>query len=171
MKHGKYSTVRLEAATSKGGIVPQLIQFRSEYFKAFCCAQHLLIHLSSKERCFWDYLCERMYDDNTLFIDNNFKTAFIAFTKHIGIPEKTFSIGIIDKAIAKLKKLHLIIQKQQGYYMVNPRYSFKGSEKDRLKVLEKEIKERFNENLPLDGLLPIPEDSLRNADIDIVCLN
>lgn len=171
MKHGKYSSLRLKAATGKGGTVTRSLPFRAEHCKFFMCAQHLLFNLNNKESCLLHYLCERMDDGNNVYLDRNFKEEFIAYTKHIGIPENNFSMAIIDKAITKLKKLNLIIQKQQGYYMVNPRYFFKGSEVDRIKVLEKEIKKRFNENLPLDGLLPMPEESLRNSDIDIVCLN
>jgi len=171
MKHRKYSTLRLEASTRTGRKVPVTLPYNAEYCKKYFCDEHLLFQLNNKEGCFLNHLCEKMDDENYVYIDRHFKEAFITYTKHIGIPEKTFNIGIIDKAVAKLKELHFIVQKQQEYCQVNPRYFFKGSEKDRLNVLEKEINTRFNQNLPLNGLLPIPEESLRNGDVDFVCLN
>jgi len=171
MKHGKYSTIRLEGATRTGKKVTQPLTYRAEFCKHFFCDQHLLYQLNKKERCFFEYLCERMDEDNTVYLDRQFKDNFIAHTLNIGIKANSFTIGIIDKAIAHLVKLNLILMKQQGYYLVNPRYYFKGSETSRLALLEKEVVYRFNNNLPLAGLVSIPEEQLKSPEGLTHCLN
>jgi transposase-like protein len=171
MKHGKYSKIRLEGATRTGKKVSHSLEYRAVSCKMYMCAQHQLIQLNNKQRCFLDYLCEKMDEDNTVYIDREFKNKFIEITQDFGNKKYSFTIGIIDKAIAQLVKLNLILLKQQGYYIVNPRYFFKGSETNRLELLKKEVAYRFNNNLPLNGLLPIPEEKIRNAESIIHCLN
>lgn len=171
MKHGKYSKIRLEGATRTGLKITHSLEYRAVSCKMYMCAQHLLIQLNNKQRCFLDYLCEQMEEDNTVYLDREFKDKFIELTQDFGNKKYSFTIGIIDKAIELLVKLNLILLKQKGYYLVNPRYFFKGSETSRLALLEKEVVYRFNNDLPLAGLVSIPEEQLKSPEGLTHCLN
>jgi hypothetical protein len=162
MKKNKpgYSNISVEIYHQSGYKINQPLYYKSTGCKYFFCAQHLFISMSNKERSFFDYLCEKMDDDNKILINRDLKEAYIAFITKICKEELKITTGILDKALAKFKdkKMLLNLGGGAGYYLVNPRYVFRGKEADRMRLIKNLIQNRLMEGLPIDALIDIPVD-------------
>jgi hypothetical protein len=153
-----YSSIGIDISLQKGNTIKQHLYYKSTGCKYFFCAQHLLINLSNKERSFFDYICEQMDADNAIIINKALKEAYSAFITKICNEELKMTTGILDKALSKFKDKKLLLNLEGGaaYYLVNPRYVFKGKESDRMKLIKKLIENRLIEGLPIDALIDIP---------------
>jgi hypothetical protein len=162
MKKSKagYSRIQIEMFTPQGNAINQPLHYKSTGCKYFFCSQHLTFSLSNKERSFYDFLCEKMDADNAILINKYMKEEYIDFMKKVCSKDLKITIATLDKALAKLKEKMLLIHLNggAGYYLVNPRYAYKGKEADRMRLLKKIIQNRMLEGLSLDGLIDIPEN-------------
>jgi hypothetical protein len=155
-----YSSISVELYLQRGNKINQPLHYKSTGCKYFFCAQHLFISMSNKERSFFDYLCEQMDTDNAILINRELKEAYIAFMTKICKEEVKITIGILDKALAKFKdkKMLMNLGGGAGYYLVNPRYAYRGKEADRMRLIKKVIQNRMMDGLPIDALIDVSVD-------------
>ena len=119
------------------------IKIKEERFQKEGCmyyfnAQHIYLNLNNKERCFFDFLCEKMDDTNGVTIDSNLKSSFIEFIEEITSNKKSIGIETVREYAKKLNKLKLILKvANSNFYYVNPKYVFKESIDKRKKLLKK----------------------------------
>lgn len=162
MKKSKqgYSSVRIKVYAEKGRVIDRYVRFKNTGCKYFFNAQHLFINLSSKDRSFFDYLCEKMDSKNRVVVDVHFKKEYLLFMDEILGKNCGIKITGIDKTLKKLKLFGLIfmVNDTRSYFNVNPRYVFKGTETARTKLLRELIQNRFNAGMDIDMLLDIPVD-------------
>ena len=162
MKKNKpnYSSISVEIYLQRGNKINQPLHYKSTGCKYFFCAQHLFISMSNKERSFFDYLCEQMDDDNAILVNKDLKEAYISFITKICKEELRITTGIIDKALAKFKdkKMLLSLGGGAGYYLVNPRYVYRGKEADRMRLIKKVIQNRIMEGLSIEALIDVSVD-------------
>lgn len=128
-------------------------------------AQHNLLKLSTKERCFFDHLCERMCSDNSIIIDREEKENFIKFLNRITSKKETLSLVSVNRFVSKLANNHLIYKvgtPGSSFYMLNPRYVFKGSEKLRWIAVKGLLQTLIDLKRPLEGLIGIDKTDFLN---------
>jgi len=132
-------------------------------------AQHKFLQLSKGERAFYDFLCERMDDNNIIAIDNGLRVAFGDFINRVTSTKNSFEPSSAAKYIGKLVKVGLLLKTTRNtLYIVNPKHSFSGTEKRRLQVLKDLIEHRLQQKLPIDALIDVPlyvfiDDLLRSS--------
>ena len=107
MKKSKqgYSSVRVKVYAEKGRVIDRYVRFKNTGCKYFFNAQHLFINLSSKDRSFFDYLCEKMDSKNRVVVDVHFKKEYLLFMDEILGKNCGIKITGIDKTLKKLKLL------------------------------------------------------------------
>lgn len=119
------------------------ITIEGERFKKDSCnyyfnAQHIYLELSNKERCFFDFLCEKMDSENRVLIDASLKLAFKEFIKLFTSNIITTSIRSLDRFVIKLDDSKLILKvANTKLYYVNPKYASKLSNLKRAKLIKK----------------------------------
>lgn len=101
-----------------------------------------------------------MDTDNAILINRNLKEAYIAFMTKICKEEIKITIGILDKALAKFKEKKMVMNLGggAGYYLINPRYAYRGKEVDRMRLIKKIIQNRMMDGLPIDALIDVSVD-------------
>jgi DNA-binding transcriptional ArsR family regulator len=137
-KKPKFTTVSMDTYPVIGRRAVQYVRFNGNSCRYFFNAQHLYLGLTDKERCFFDFCCEHMLEENNnVLLDNHFKQSFIDFVSDITSNKVQVSMDSVTHAVSKLKDRHLIVDvfDTRGYYMVNPKYVYKGSEKNRKELL------------------------------------
>jgi len=150
--------VKVFKKDTEGNDVCNSVGFTNYCVKLFFNAQHILLKLNPYERCFFDFLCEQMKkENNKVFIDKPLKEEFLRFLQLIdGDPKK---IDAIDGYVVKLTDYGLIIRSNdRALYVVNPKYVFKGPEKDRIKCLTEILQTRIDANKPLKFLIGTTEE-------------
>lgn len=150
-----YSSLTLTLKSSLDGETTQTFHFVKSYNKLFHNAQHLLLDLNSKERCFFDYLCEKMDDKNGIYADVHLKEDFLshyAKIKRKGGAE--IKVAHITTYLKKLRELGLILENtSRTYYIINPKYAFNSTIEKRLLLIKSLIYERNSKNLPINQLI------------------
>jgi hypothetical protein len=125
--------------------------------------QHLLLSLNTKEISFLIYLTENMRaNDNSIIIDSRLKSAYILLVYNVSNCRIELSSSSVDNFLRKLKNLGYVILKgsaKSSYYFVNPKYFFKGTESDRIRLLEKTILNRMEKGESIEHLINQPVDS------------
>jgi DNA-binding transcriptional ArsR family regulator len=162
-KKAKYTTISMDTYPAMGRKAVQQIRFNSRSCRYFFNAQHLYLGLTDKERCFFDFCCEHMLDgNNNVLLDNHFKQSFIEFVSDITSNKVQISMDSVSKAISKLKERHLIVDvfELRGYYMVNPKYVYKSSEKNRKDLLTKLLERCRVTNKPYNMFLDRTKEEL-----------
>jgi hypothetical protein len=157
----KNSTALIKVINPETAKIKQL-RFVTSGYTLFFNAQHQLAKLSTKERCFLEYLCEYMRTStNDITIDSRQKENFI---KHYQVyTSKTITISAVNKFMSKLKLLGLILETPyRGFYIVNPKYFFKGANNSRLKYLKVLIENRLAEGLSVASLINAPENEFKS---------
>ena len=126
-------------------------------------SQHLMYELSKDARAFYDFLCERMDDENNVTISHTLKMSFVEHFSRLTSNRKNIAEGSLPSYVSKLNNLGLIIakgKKGSAFYCVNPKYAFKGTKKNRVDLIRKLINTRGTRGLSLYGLLDTPESEL-----------
>ena len=76
----------------------------------------------------------------------------------------------VNKSVEVLKANGLIFlkSKNRGYYIINPKYAFKGTETYRKTLIKSIIEKRLSNHLPIDMLLDVPVEEIivRKDDIE-----
>lgn len=145
--------------TTKNGIENKTINFVKQGCKLFFNAQHLLLQLNSGERAFYDFLQEKMVNkNNTITINAALKNDFIAHIAKITSNKTIYKLQSLSKYTKKLEGLGLIISmssSNSGFFSVNPKYAFKGTEKQREATLKSLIESRNKQGLLTNMLASI----------------
>jgi len=151
----KYSTFTIFLNSPTGDEIATTIHLVKSYNKLFHNAQHLLLHLNNKERCFYDYLCEKMESKNRVYADLRFKEIFLEYYSKIkkkGSAE--IKVAHITSYLSKLTELGLLLQNaSKSYYTINPKYVFNGTIEKRLVLIKALIYERNKNNQPINHLV------------------
>lgn len=139
----KYIDVTITIGSPKRN---QKLQFVNSGVTLFFNAQHILVKLHPNERAFFDYLCERMnISNNAVRIDSKLKDDFKSHIGKITSNKVNPSTKSITRYVKKLVGLGLIIlngSKLSEAYIVNPKYVFKGTLKQRKDSLKSTIEDR-----------------------------
>jgi hypothetical protein len=151
----KYSTLTIFLNSSSGDEVATTIHLVKSYNKLFHNAQHLLLNLNSKERCFYDYLCEKMDGKNRVYTDLSFKEKFLQhYSKIKKKGNAEIKVAHITSYLNKLTELGLLLQNaSKSYYTINPKYVFNGTVAKRLDLIKALISERHKKNQPINHLI------------------
>ena len=135
-------------------IVNHTFSYVKSYNKLFHNAQHLLISLNNKERCFFDFICEIMDDHNRIYADSVLKKKFLEHYSKIKNGGAEIKISHLTNYLKKLKELGLILEvNSRTYYYINPKYAFNGTSEKRLVVIKNIILERIKGNQPINHLI------------------
>lgn len=112
------------------------------YKRYFNCTHHLA-RVSKYARLFYDYLCEKMHDtSNIVLIDNELIKSFCKLMDDCSTGKATISEKSVAKFISSLKSVQLIYpyrNEKVGLYQVNPKYAYKGSKREREKLIRNEV--------------------------------
>ncbi len=135
-------------------------RLKKDGFKTYFNAQHILYKLKTEERVFLDYLIEQAEWDNRLFIDLDLKNGFCNFLIDKLHLKDIPTINQLDKYLKNFIELGLAIKEdgQRGYYRINPKYFWKGTEGDRKITLQKLVESRVKSGLPFACLIDKTED-------------
>lgn len=118
----------------------QIIDIQSNYVNEGCMhffnAQHLYLKLTTIERCYFDYICERMDYYNRIDISPVLRSSFFDHFQKL-TDERPPSIKSLTDCEKKLRELKLLLKiKNNGkLHFVNPKYVTKGKEAHRKKAL------------------------------------
>jgi hypothetical protein len=155
MGKNKYTTIEvINSNLNKIEVIKLVVSGVTLFFNA----QHKLVKLSPKERCFFDYLCECMRPStNDIVIDSHFKKNFI---KHFEVCSGgKLKMTDVNKYASKLYSLNLLLDTpQRAYFIVNPKYVFRGTAAKRKKYVKGLIENRLMEGLSIAGLVNLPKD-------------
>jgi hypothetical protein len=139
----KNETLSLKAEV-KGGAKSVVISvpFVNKGYTCLFNAQHIFLELEKFQRCFFDFLCEKMNLDNTVLIDGDLKSEFVLFLSKITGGKKTLTTRTVTNYVKILIDSKLLIEapKLNMLYIVNPKYVYKGTKKDRIKILKTLLK-------------------------------
>lgn len=119
----------------------QIVKIPASYVTEGCVhffnAQHLHLQLSPIERCYFEFMCERMDYQNRLNLKPIFREDFILHFKNL-TKQKPPSDRMLSGCEKKLKGLNLILKiKGQGsLHFANPKYVSKGTQTLRKKSLQ-----------------------------------
>lgn len=156
----KYIDVTINIGSPKR---TQKLQFVNSGITLFFNAQHILVQLHPNERAFFDYLCERMNTtNNSIRIDSKLKDDFKSHIGKITTNKINPSIKSITRYVKKIVTLGLIIlngSKLSEAYIVNPKYVFKGTNKQRIELLSSLIESRDNNGLHNNMLINSGQNS------------
>lgn len=137
------------------------VSYVNEGCTYFFNAQHLYLQLSPVERCYFDFLCERMDPFNRIGIIPTLRNEFVSHFKKLTDqkPPDSRSITSMEK---KLRELNLLLKvKGQGsLHYVNPKYVCKENQNQRKKSLQKIAEHAMNGEIDLTAILDRPLSSI-----------
>ena len=122
-------------------------------------SQHVFLELDKIQRCFFDFLCEKMSFDNTIHIDGDLKSLFVAFLDKITGGKKKITTRTISNYVKILidKKLLIEATNFKMLYIINAKYVYKGSKKNRKKILQTLLKNPNKYGSDNYALLDLPK--------------
>ena len=140
--------------------IAQSVRLKKKGFKTYFNAQHILCKLKTEERVVLDYLIEQARSDNRLFVDLGVKNGFCTFLINKLHLKDIPTINQLDKYLKKFIDLGLTIKEdgQKGYYRINPKYFWKGTEGDRKITLQRLVESRVKAGLPFACLIDKTEE-------------
>jgi DNA-binding transcriptional ArsR family regulator len=99
-------------------------------------------------------------DNNEILIVNSLKSDFKTHISTSSAKKDNPSIAALDKHLKAFKELGLIILSsnvRKEFYIVNPKYAYKGGKTSRLKLLKALIEEKTRRKEDLRGLIDQPK--------------
>jgi hypothetical protein len=159
----EYIDVYIDVINANGKRVTHTLKFKSLGITQFFNNQHNIVELTAGAISFYFYAAERMNWKNEIVLDIDFKNEYVAFISKVTSRKEFLSVPALDKYIRKLKELGLLIllgTPHSGYYLVSPKYVYKGSEFARKKQLKEIIEYRISKGLPLKGLIDTIDEAL-----------
>ena len=153
-KKENYTIIKISKKDSKENLINYSVHVVNTGCAWFFNCQHHFLKLNPIERCFFDFLCETMnVVNNKVTIDKELKEKFIDFAQEIS--GKTIEINL-STLVGKLLKNNLILQTQtKSYYIVNPKFVWKGTKKQRLSFI-KSLLEKTSDIKILDQFIKKP---------------
>jgi hypothetical protein len=155
-RNDAYIKVAIDAVNPTGKRIQHTLRFKNIGVTHFTNNQHNIVELTVGAISFYFYACEMMNRKNEVLLDSKFKDEYIAFISKVTSKAEFRSVAALDKYIHKLKELGLLIllgTPHSAFYMVSPKYVFKGSEFARKQLLKNTIEHRISKGLPLKGLI------------------
>gem|GEM_PF-2083446 len=152
--------MKIRIKNTKGEPINRSIRYVDSGCMLYFNNQHALLQLSTKELSFLLFLTEKMNSFNTVIVDRVLKESYVSFVLEVS-SKSNVSVTAVDKYIKKLKEVGYLIlsgTRNSTFYIVNPKYLFKGSEFKRKRLLEKIILERIDKGQSLLHLIDRPED-------------
>jgi len=137
----------------------QTIDYVKDNVRWFYCQQHMLLELTAKEISFLLFLTECMDNMNRVTIDQALKKKYCDLIQLVC--KKAITEKSLERYSTKLQALGYLLETAiRGYYVVNPRYFFKGPEKDRLTLIKGLITSRQKQSLFIQNLVNFPLDNI-----------
>lgn len=157
-KYNKNKIVKRAVLLKNNVLTEYEVEFKREGFVSLFNAQHIYIEMNTKQRCFFDFLCEKMNDRNKVHIDIDLRNEFILFLEKITSGRISVTTRALVNYINILIESRLIIpfNNTSFLYVVNPKYVYKGPEINRKKILDDLIKNHMRYNIDIQSLLDIP---------------
>lgn len=120
------------AKLDKGEIIEPI--YAKESIETNCTKRYhnciyLLAGLSSLERTLMDFICEYMNRENIIHNDGMFKIKFKNFYKEA--LDKDVAEDSINTLFMRLSKKNFLLSISRGTYKVNPKYFWRGEDKDK----------------------------------------
>ena len=134
---------------------------KSSGYRKFFNSLHITLKMNNKQQAMFDFLCEKMDEQNRVFIDIALKNEFKELVKAVTSGKIKYAPHEIDLCIRALKELNLMFEvgdSKKSYYYINPKYAFKGSKKDRLKLIQKIVQDRIIAKKGVEMLVSVPLD-------------
>jgi hypothetical protein len=159
MKKSNKNKIVKKAILLKNNVLSEYeVEFKREGFVSLFNAQHIYLEMTSKQRCFFDFLCEKMNEQNKVLIDTDLRNEFIVFLDKITSGKISLTQRALINYIKILIELRLIILygNSSFLYVVNPKYVYKGAEINRKRILDDLIKNHMKYNIDIQSLLDIP---------------
>ena len=159
-KTTKNRKLTLKAEVKIGGkSKPHVVSFVDEGYICLFNAQHIFLELERFQRCFFDFLCEKMNNDNTIHIDGDLKAEFLTFLSKITGGKKTITTRTISNYVNILIEKKLLIESPSltMFYIVNPKYVYKGTKTNRIKILRTLLKDPNKYGSDNNALLDLPK--------------
>lgn len=156
-----YIDVLIEFTNRDGRKVSRNLKFVNHGVTQFFNNQHNLVELTTGAISFYMYACEKMDWKNEIMLDIGFKNQYVEFISKVTSKKDFRDVRSLDKYIRKLKELGLILSidsPHSAFYLVNPKYMYRGTEPGRKKLLKSIIERRMNQGESLHGLLDSTED-------------
>lgn len=129
---------------------------------------YLLFNLANSTRNLLDYLCENMDENNMIRSDIYIINNFIEFISKVTKGKVNYSVNTVKSSFMKLKKKGLLIQLSRGMFKVNPKFFFRGDEKDRLNQIKLLIMFDNNKDTSIDV---VKEHIIINSNTEIKANN
>jgi hypothetical protein len=123
------------------------------YVKQYTSAVYALAGLNAASRDLMDYMVMKMDHDNEITSNRKLREDFAAFISKVTGGEVQYKDNTIRTSLGVLKKKGLILTKYRGVFIVNPKFFFKKSERERIDAIrlvmefnaDKEV-EAFNDS-------------------------
>lgn len=153
--------------TKENVIFEHSVSFKKDGFISLFNAQHIYIELNSKQRCFFDFLCEKMDYKNRVNINGDLRDEFICFVKKITSDKVKVSSRSLFDYIDKLIEFKLLVpfKNTTSLYVVNPKYVYKGTQKDRIEILNDLFENHLKYEIDIQALLNVPISEIKTPDI------
>ncbi len=156
----KNRKLTLKAEVKIGGkSTLHLVSFVDEGYVCLFNAQHIFLELEKFQKCFFDFLCEKMNIDNTIHIDGDLKAEFLTFLNKITGGKKKITTRTISNYVNILIEKKLLIESPRltMLYIVNPKYVYKGTKTNRIKILRTLLKDPNKYGSDNNALLDLPK--------------
>lgn len=128
----------------------------------FFNAKHLFLKLTTIERAYFDYICERMTNENLIKLNPQFRRDFIGFCNNIMSDEEFCGERTLFNAEKKFSVLQLVFKIEgDKISLVNPKYVFNGSQASRDDVLNNAIDLANKGKIPKEAIIDTPYNQLK----------
>ena len=158
IKHQKATVYAVDEGKSLSEID---FRVKSSFCKRFFNCLHITLKMNAKAQGLFDFLCEKMDEKNRVFVDTHLKNEFLKLITAVTSGKEKYTPRDLEDALKKLRELRLIFEVEdlkKTYYYVNPKYAFKGPQKDRLKLIQSIAQERMLKGKGVEMLVSVPLD-------------
>lgn len=164
MKNLKF-TVRIDTDQQ---IVTREILVETNGCYYFFNAQHLYLQLSSIERSYFDFMCEKMDYRNRILLNRKFREEFKKLYNNITSTKDAPVERTLQRYEKKLIKLKLVIKiKGKGFiHYINPKYATKETFTGRKKIFQNLSDMAFAGEIDLSTIIDLPIDKIKLLEIN-----
>lgn len=132
--------IYIEGHTLDGDVLVPLVKEQEVMItgtKRFHNCLYLILGVNKLQRVLMDWISEEMDDRNMIRNDIHTREMFSNFLKEISVEGQKVSYG--DQSIANafhgLSKSGLLIRHTKSVYQVNPKYYWRGGDKERIEII------------------------------------